>query len=84
MEDQLHRSLDSAHVLPGDISVDQRIAMWMDVVDTTETLLLGGLRREIEPAGDLRAAYRRWYAGYHAEHDEANQRVIDKLRKLGV
>ncbi|MDH3719729.1 MAG: hypothetical protein OES79_16530, partial [Planctomycetota bacterium] len=62
MEDQLHRSPDSEHVLPGEISADQRIAMWMDVVDTTETLLLAGLRREIEPAGDLRAASRRWYA----------------------
>ena len=69
---------------PAEISLDQRLAMWIDVVDTTEILLLAGLRREIGPAGDLRTAYRQWYARYQAEHHAANQRVIDRLRKFGV
>ena len=84
MKDQRHRSSDTQLALTGEISVEQRIAMWMDVVDTAETLLLAGLRREIGPAGDLRAAYRQWYARYQTGHDEANQRVISKLRQLGA
>jgi hypothetical protein len=84
MAKQLIPSPELAHALPDKISVDQRLAMWMDLVDTTEKLLLAGLRREVGPEGDLRAAYRQWSAQYRVEHDEANKRVIEKLGKLGV
>jgi hypothetical protein len=36
---------------------------------TGEKLLLAGLRREIGPEGDLKAAYRRWYEEQMREHD---------------
>jgi hypothetical protein len=44
--------------------------MWLDLMGACEQFLLAGLRREIGPAGDLCAAYRRWYAGQMEEHDQ--------------
>ncbi len=70
--------------LPTDISPDQRIAVWIDLMETADELLLAGLRREVGPDGDLREAYRRWFAGYRAEHDKANKQMMEKLRTLGT
>ncbi len=53
-------------------------------MDATDELLLAGLRDEVGPDGDLREAYRRWFAGYRAEHDKANRRMMEKLRTLGT
>ncbi len=64
--------------------------MWMDLVDACEQLLLAGLRREIGPEGDLKAAYRRWYAQQMEEHDrtmlhmaEEFQRRMDQFERRG-
>ncbi len=70
--------------LPKNISLDQRIAVWIDLMDTADELLLAGLRREVGPDGDLREAYRRWFADYRADHDKANRRMMEKLRTLGT
>jgi hypothetical protein len=66
------------------MSADQRIAIWIDLMDTTDELLLAGLRREVGPDGDLREAYRRWLTDYRTEHDKANRRMMEKLRTLGT
>lgn len=49
----------------------KRIALWSELVDESEALLLAGLRAKIGPHGDLKAAYRRWYARHMEEHDRA-------------
>lgn len=46
---------------------------------TTDQLLLAGLQRKIGPQGDLRAAYRRWYADHMQEHDVAVERIARRL-----
>jgi hypothetical protein len=71
-----------APLLPGDISVDHCIEIWLDLIDATDDLLRAGLRREVGPCGDLRAAYRQWSAAYRQSHDEAIQRRMDKLSQL--
>jgi hypothetical protein len=37
-------------------------AAWMDLMEACELLLQAGLRQKIGPDGDLKAAYRAWYA----------------------
>jgi len=56
-----------------------RIAMWLDLMRTTDKFLLAGLRRKIGPQGDLREAYRRWYADHMREHDEVVARIASGL-----
>jgi hypothetical protein len=46
----------------------ERFAIWKDLMDTAELLLLAGLRHKIGPDGDLDAAYRAWI-----EQDDARR-----------
>jgi hypothetical protein len=71
---------DLAPPIPADLTPEQGIALWADVMDLCEEFLLAGLRREVGPDGDLQAAYRRWYAEYMEEHDQVLFRM---LRELG-
>jgi hypothetical protein len=54
-------------------------AEWLDLLHTGEKLLLAGLRREIGPDGDLRAAYRSWYREQMDEHDRLVALTYDRL-----
>ncbi len=55
--------------VPDGATPEQCIAMWLDLLEACDQFLLAGLRREIGPDGDLKAAYRRWYAQHMEEHD---------------
>ncbi|HZN35951.1 MAG TPA: hypothetical protein VFB80_19110 [Pirellulaceae bacterium] len=68
---------DSATTTAG--SSADRIARWLDLMRTSDKLLLAGLRRKIGPAGDLTAAYRQWYADHMREHDA----VVERIARLG-
>lgn len=47
----------------------KRIDLWLELVDESEALLLSGLRAKVGPEGDLKSAYREWYARHMADHD---------------
>lgn len=74
---------DLAPRIPDDATPQQCIAAWMDLMDAAEQFLLAGLRRAIGPDGDLKAAYRRWYAEQMEEHDRALFRMAERLGRLG-
>jgi hypothetical protein len=67
------------HESPGNDSPANRIALWLDLMRTTDKLLLAGLRRRIGPDGDLQEAYRQWYTEQMREHDEVVKRVAMRL-----
>lgn len=58
---------------------EQGIAQWLDLMDTCERFLLAGLRREIGPDGDLKAAHRKWYAEQMKEHDRMMIHMLQEL-----
>jgi hypothetical protein len=74
---------DFAPPVPEHTTSEQRIAMWADLVDACDQLVLAGLRREIGPDGDLRAAYRRWYAEQMEEHDRMILHLATELDRRG-
>jgi hypothetical protein len=61
--------------VPADATPEQCIQIWVELMDVCEEFLLARLREEIGPNGDLKAAYRRWYAGWQREHDEMVRRM---------
>ncbi len=71
-------------VIPDHLTPDQCVALWADVVDAGEALLLAGLRRQVGPNGDIRDAYRRWYAQQMDEHDRWMRRLAENLHRRGV
>lgn len=70
--------------VPENLTATQLLALWADLVDTTEALVLAGLRRMIGPDGDLHEAYRRWYAEHMEEHDRALRLQAENLYRRGV
>jgi hypothetical protein len=70
--------------VPDHLTVDQRVALWADLLDASEALLLAGLRRQIGPQGDLQEAYRAWYARQMEEHDRMVRRQAENLHQRGV
>ena len=69
--------------VPKNATPQQCIAMWAELVDVCEQFLLAGLRREIGPDGDLKAAYRKWYAEQMEEHDRTVQHMMEELKRRG-
>jgi hypothetical protein len=71
---------------PGDPAPEKAIAaqclrLWLDLMGTWEQFLLAGLRRDIGPEGDPRAAYRRWYAGQMEEHDRMMVHLMQEFAR---
>lgn len=57
------------------------VAVWFDLMRTTDKFLLAGMRRRIGPEGDLQATYRRWYDEHMLEHDEYLCQLMRRLRE---
>ena len=81
MAGQLIPSPELAPPLPDDLTIQERIALWADLMDACEQFLLAGLRREVGPAGDVKAAYRRWYAEQMEEHDRVMLRMVEEFNR---
>ena len=84
MANQLIPPPGMAPSIPDKLSPDQRLRLWADLMDTSEQLLLAGLRRQIGPQGDLREAYRCWYAQQMEEHDRVIRQMAENLYRRGV
>ena len=65
--------------VPKSATPQQCIAAWVDLTDACEQFLLAGLRREIGPDGDLKAAYRKWYVEQMEEH---NRTILHMMREF--
>jgi hypothetical protein len=57
------------------------IELWAEWLDTCEEFLLAGLRRHVGPGGDVRAAYRRWYAEQMTEHDRTMLHLLEEFER---
>ena len=45
--------------IPEDLTVEERLILWMEVMENPEQLVLNRLRDEVGPDGNVLAAYRR-------------------------
>jgi len=63
------------------LNVQQRIAAWLDLLDTTDELLLAGIRRTAKTEDEVRAAYRAWYEDYLAEHERTQLRMMEQFER---
>jgi hypothetical protein len=63
------------------LTPEQRIAVWVDLMDACDELLQAGLRRQIGPTGDLRQAYRAWYTQHMEGHDRVVAHMLEELAR---
>jgi hypothetical protein len=72
---------DLSPSLPPHATPQQGVAAYLDLLDACEQFLLAGLRREIGPDGDLRAAYRKWAEERDEEHYLMLVHMMAELRR---
>ena len=60
---------------------EKRVQLWAELVDSCDAFLLAGLRSRIGPEGDLKAAYRDWYARYQQERERAKIQFLENLSR---
>jgi hypothetical protein len=64
---------------PRRLPASRGIEFWAEWLDTCEEFLLAGLRRQVGPSGDVRAAYRQWYSEQMAEHDRTMLHLLEEF-----
>ena len=65
--------------VPQGLPASRGIELWAEWLDTCEEFLLAGLRRQVGPGGDVRAAYRQWYAEQMTEHDRTMLHLLEQF-----
>jgi len=70
---------DLAPTVSPDVTHEECLERWIEVMNLCEAFLLAGLRREIGPDGDLQAAYREWR---RKRREEKDAHTIEWVRAL--
>jgi hypothetical protein len=81
MPGQLIPPPELAPPIPEDLTPEQGIRLWADLMDTCDQFLRAGLRRAVGPDGDEWAAYREWYAQQMEEHDRTMLRMMEEFQR---
>jgi hypothetical protein len=63
------------------LPVEKRIALWFELFNEAAAFNLAGLRDRIGPDGDLKTAYRQWYARSMQEHDRMQVNLAENLTR---
>jgi hypothetical protein len=81
MQHQLIPPPDLAPPSVKHLPLEKRIELWTQLLDENEALLLAGLRAKIGPGGDLKEAYRQWYARHMEDHDRMQAALAENLSR---
>ena len=74
----------SDHTSTTHCSFAERVALWSELLDACDQLLLAGLRRQVGPDGDIAAAYRAWHTKQLEEHDKMMRHLMEELNRRAV
>jgi hypothetical protein len=63
------------------LPLEKRIELWAELVDACEAFLMAGLRAKLGPDGDVKAAYRQWYARHMEEHGRRQIGLLENISR---
>lgn len=58
-----------------------KVALWGQMVDEGDQMVMAGLRRKVGPHGDVHAAFLEWLDRRNEEHDRTMARMITEMRR---
>lgn len=64
-----------------EMTPEQGVRLWTDLMETCDQLLIAGLQATLSPGGDVREAYRQWHAEQMREHDEMLLHMAQEFTK---
>jgi hypothetical protein len=69
--------------VPDELTPEQGIEEWRDLMSACDQLLFAGLQRSAGPDGDIQSVYREWYAQQMEEHDRTMHRLMEEFQRRG-
>lgn len=81
MANQLLPPPELAPTLPPGLTAAQKVALWLDLLEACDQLLLAGLRHKVGPHGDVWAAYRQWSERQAADHEQMLCHLLQELHR---
>jgi hypothetical protein len=81
MTAQLIPPPDLDHPLPDDLSREQLVALWLEILETSDQLLRAGMQATVPAGVDLVDAYRNWCDQYDREHFEMLERMAERFSR---
>lgn len=82
MSDQFLPPPGLDHALPDNLSREQLVALWLDLLDASDQLLLAGIQARLPPGGDVQGAYREWCEQHAREHLAMLERMAERFNRL--
>jgi hypothetical protein len=79
MANSLFPTSELGRLVPKGVPASRGIELWAEWSDTCEEFLFAGLRRQVGPGGDVRAAYRQWYAEQMTGHDRTMLHLLEEF-----
>ncbi|MGQ0633056.1 MAG: hypothetical protein ACT4QC_00445 [Planctomycetaceae bacterium] len=70
------------HPLSESLSMEERVALWLDLLEASEQMLIAGLRATLPDGADLRDAVRQVYERQSEEHFHALERIAEHFQLL--
>jgi hypothetical protein len=58
-----------------------KVALWGQMVDEGDQMVLAGLRRKLGPNADVHAAFLEWLDRRNEEHDRTMVRMLTEMRR---
>ncbi len=63
------------------LAPDEKVALWAQMVDEGDQMVIAGLQRRLGPHGDVEAAFLAWLDRRTAEHDRALVQMLKTLHR---
>lgn len=70
------------HPLRDDLTMGQRIAVYLDLLEATEQMLIAGLRATLPAGADMRAELQRVYDRQSEEHYRGLVRMAERFNRM--
>jgi hypothetical protein len=70
------------HPLPEHLTIGERIAVYCDLLEASEQMLIAGLEATLPAGSDIREAVREVYERQSAEHVASLERIAERINRL--
>jgi hypothetical protein len=67
--------------VPAELTPEQGVELWADVMETCHQLLVAGLRASVGEGGNVVEAYRQWYEQEMLTHDRMIVRMAERFNQ---
>lgn len=81
MSAELLPPVEFDHPLPAAMTVEERVLLWLDLLDASEQMLIAGLKATAPAGSDVNLLLQQWYDNYAREKMRVYERMSRRLEQ---